>query len=638
MLVPSTRRNLCSGFGFAPAIGLCIVSVFAFPFYRHIGPVVVWNKAFLISLAFLSVAIVSIIGNKEKNLSLKYCYNKNLFLASVALVICWITLSLPFLMRGINYGHFGANPSDAFYYMCQAEAFKAVPWELHYYSYQSGFNHPDNLRIASLSPTALYSARFLHLGVRLATTLNLASASDLFNVQIYRLYGLFPIAYILIAVSLVFAIAPSFNLRFTSLLGLLPAIALGYWPVFMTRNDSLSQIAYLPIILLVLKAFLDCANDPLRWISPQRILLGLSITALITNYIEALPLVVLWFCVFYLWGIVKDRSEFSHAMRHVVTVAIVFGLLFVTSQFGNYLALFQAQTQVVVTKIDFGPFNIPDVHAFGLWNTIWGLVPLIRTAVQYFPSKIQIILNSFTFFAYCFLVLGAVVLYCFVKNSSKLPLRVLLAHLLGGCFLMLYILYIWNWSANRTHSKALFLIVHPIAILIFSMLPQYLSDIALRPGWTLWFKRCAYSLFGIWVAFQLIAAFIPALNAASSTSKPSNKSEAGITGHDYNVKRIIAHLKDDPPSQLVLDVPCDKEWPFPLYCIFAFAEFNPYFKNGVIFDNSIGSAIKTQFPPKQADWIITTPEVASISYKEASKVASNRSLVLLHTAANPYRN
>lgn len=621
LLAPRTPDRVGLAWGLAPVCGLAVIGLLGYPLLRLLGPLHGWSRPFLLTAAVLSHFLFWLLRRRAGAGP-----SRRLPWAAAAILgVCVVLLAAPFVVGGMNHSHFSANPSDAVYYMSQAESFRLVPWDLLFHSRDYPLDSAWNRRLAALCPAAFYSAPVLPTGVRIATTLTLGLAADAAGVPVYRLYGPFYLLYLLVAVAVLLALLRFCGASRVTAVAATAGLAWGYWPTYVMRADSFSQISFLPLILFVLLGFLALERESSPWLSPGRWLLSLAIAALITNYMEALPLLVLFFLIYYLWTIVGTRGGASALWRHAATAAMVVVLLTASGQILNYLRFFGSQTQLVQSKQLFDMFIVGDIRQWGLDNTLWGAVPLLRHLVRFFSLERQSMIQVFRLVTLPVTVLALFAAAAMARDWRRALPRALLSFLGAGLVLLAWLWWSFAGNLGRPHGKVVVFIVWPFLICLLALGPTTLggSFAALRRRWV---GIAAWSALGIWVVLQCSVPVLQTIAARASQAQ-SRRSLAG-RGLDYEVTAITDHLRQRPPRALVVDVGAERGWEFPYYVMLALAEWRPYLARGIQNNNDGSFVPGLQAAPAAADYVVTMRGEED-RYGGARVAAQTGSLLLL---------
>jgi len=244
----------------APALGLAITGLVAFPLVRYGAPVRLWAWPVTGLLAGMSLGLALRLGRRDPGLSSEGTGSGVPWWAALLAPGCAAVLMLPALVKGIDYAAFRSNPADAFSYVSLAESYRTVPWA----DLLAGGDLTDleaMRRLGEKSPSALLTARFLHVPLPLPSSLPLAWLADLFRAEAYRFYFAYHALCLALMAPLLGELGRRLSLPPVWAWGASVAVVLGFWSRFLLETDAGAHIAGMPLLLLALLAWLGL-TDP----------------------------------------------------------------------------------------------------------------------------------------------------------------------------------------------------------------------------------------------------------------------------------------------------------------------------------------------------------------------------------------
>ena len=577
--------------GGAPAIGLAIVTLLAFPLYRYGAPVKVWGVPVAIAL-ILASGLLAFFKRKElAELGSQILSTSEISIFAIALAVVAAELVLLPLVGGINRVIFFFNPSDTLTYLTLSESTRNAPWEILWAAaaQSTNFVSQEILELLKLSPTGAYSARRLIVPIRLATMIDLAWFAQVTNLGVERLLYSF---YATMSLSIV---AVGFSLlRLLGTTGLwsgitAAAIALNYWTLAIRDHDAYSQIHCLPLLLLFFVLRIDSYQQRSHsaWFS---FVAGVILAAVICAYTEFTAVLVAVFVGEMVIFSIRDRTWRRHLLElawicvGALCVLLLSGQLFYLAaslirQFNFVVAakspigstLFDQQliTNSRETLLDFarvtefllGFTRVTEFvqQTLAITWVEWLLKSIaISASIAIAATAIGILFwekeRGLVLLVISFGVFSSVSIYfAFIKRdyysffkvfSMGFPTLLILTGTFAG------ITSLKSTSKTRGFAQVLWLVISWFlrAILIIQLVlgaGYLLEDVAIAPQSYLSQKKL----------------------------------------HDYDFtsyNRVLDHLQ---PKRLLVYTPPSEQWWYSAFVMFAVKNYNPYFQSGYLYDN-----------------------------------------------------
>ncbi len=576
--------------GIAPTIGLGLVGLLGFPLIRWVAPAQRW--ALPLTLVLVIVSLVLVLWDARRNRSdyrdaVAGLRTGRLWTAAVVAVLFLAVLAIlaaPLVVGGIDYAAFRGNPSDAYTYVSVAETFRTVDWQ----SLREGAlmrDLPAVQRLAAASPTALFTARFVLLPIRLMTQVPLAWASQLWGIPVYRFLYAYELVSFALGFLLALVVAGQLRLgRRWALVGAL-AVTLGFWARYLLEIDAAARATLVPVFLLLAFAWIQLEQTTLRPLGRERVLLGLSAAMLAAFYPQAVPLVVLAFVFYYGLGLLQGVVSWRPLLYHFITLALAAVFMVGYLDFAARTLLWQTPVVVgdtsALTNTDALHFLRTDGPA-----ALWGLP--VSILVSGAPRVVN--WGARGLFAAAGLLLTLLFLWGVLRAMRKprreaqqgpdaisafTGLRVLVALIASG-FVVAVLMFVAGtlWASGRAVTY-----VYPFMVLALLAI--------LRDAGAHWRPRlatAAVALTSVWLVIMILVGATLPINrlvqgdafSAGGMNKPEN----------YDLSRIVTALRQLHPSLLVVDIQRTDNWVFPYYTTYIFKEFPTYFLSGLIYDNS----------------------------------------------------
>ncbi|MBI5055305.1 MAG: hypothetical protein HZB61_01625 [Nitrospirae bacterium] len=613
LLLVSTKgeRRIIYAFGIAPALGMSIIALTGFLLVRYMAPIKTWAEivtALLVLVSFIILANDWKLNRRDYSV---FTDGRRAVVAAIFLFVCTLILSGTMLSGGMQYSIFLNNATDAFTYMSMAESLRVVDW-------QTLFNGADmrNLQgvanLAEKSPAALFSARFILMPYRLGSCILLGWASEIVNIPVYAFYYAFNLLSFAAAIPVSLSLCARLGLKLYMRLGVAAAIALGFLPHFIREQDISSQMNSIPLFLLVAFAWMQLEHEPLRKISRARVLLAVSISAIMCYYPETLSPLALSFVIYYALGILYKTVSPIEVRYHIYTIVLIF-------------IISMGQVDYHLRSISLGYGNIfnsvpytTESHILtflekDFFLTAWGLLPLMSNLANlpntnfwdlsaarnlyYSHEGIKTLLHLVGGILSLSLV-SALILMTRKKNETA---DKIVFSFIAASLITFTIFYFRN---NYYPAGKALMLFYPFYFLALPLLPKYLSDykyLAFKP-----IRVFLSLLITLWLVLQSalgfnwidMARYQRMVIDVVSQPKPEQ----------YDISAITDYLDKNPPSLLLVNIPRVKTWAFPYYAIFVFSKYRSYFQDGIIIDN--GFDVNDNFP---AGGLTEMPDYAVIS-------------------------
>jgi len=586
-------KRVIYAFGLAPAIGFAILVLIGFPLVRYVAPVSDWAWPITIGLTVVSCLLVYVDWRQHRgDYEILRHWRSVLGLVSLFLV-GYLILSVP-LLNGMSYLVFRANPSDAFNYISMAETTRVVPWNILMRGAEFSSNNLAGLtQLAASSPTALFSARFIELPLALNKMVIFAWVAELARMPVYQFYYAHHLLAFALAFPALLVIGDQLNLP-SVLKYLAPAaITLGFWAKFVLETDAGYEISVLPLMVLVIFAWIEFERESKRVLSRSRFLLAMACAAIVVLYFPLVPVLVLAFGAYYGLGIAQKLKPISSLALHSLTIALIVSVFLISGQFDF---VFQNALYLITHaggESRFSPIVLNLIKTDGL-AAIWGLSSSILLSSS--PGILRWPLGQIAEVIGIFLTasLGVNFLYV-VRKSSNPAERIIFALLAAGGILALVSILLGN---RRASGKA-FTYLYPYLLLAVLVYPRYYWDRLLQPM----ARNFSLALISGWLVVQVgIGIYLP-LNAIATDSLDRIMNGEAISrvlkhGREYDLSPIMSYLDSHPPKHLLVAIPKDENWaftseetwPFAFYSMFVFNRYPVHFQSGLIVDNSLNTS------------------------------------------------
>jgi len=570
------RQGLLAG-GIAPAVGLALATILAFPLYRYGAPVSVWGTPVALGLVIAGIAILwRRRGRVMEAMRETPPQEAIIFVAVVALT--WAVLAVIPAVEGFSRVVFVNNPSDALTYGTLGESARVVPWEVLWVG-----RAPDTsdaaAQVISISPTALYSARFLNHWMRLATMIDLAWYAHLTGIGIERLLYAFTLVMALVTTVIAYTLMRLLNAGrgWSAVVSI--TMSLGFWAFMIRDHDAYSQTHGVPLLLLGLVLLVSAGRNPDRAIL-LRLAAGCALAAVVCAYTE-FTVVIAAIVIAEATHAWLHEPRFGAFLKEWVWVFLgAVGVLVITAQ-ASYLGKYLVRQLMFVANAT-GPIGSPvyerdalahpmevfaGVYWLAEWFT-WGGVRsdlANRAATMFAMGEIVAILAAVVVIlrwsgerGLVFAALGTLVAFAagasaaFIKHDFYSSFKILstafpfTAILLGAP---------WIVFAPPNCSAAARLASQSLA-------------------WTLRTVLVVHLVFGAWYLVR------------EAQAGPPPYATRWKGDDDYDFSSIVSKLREVRPQRLLVHIPAEPRWPYSALAMLALKEFHPYFQSGYLYDNN----------------------------------------------------
>lgn len=286
----------------APAVGLAIVTVVAFPLYRYVAPVEVWMLPGLAALLLLSSALCVL----HRRVVLAALTTPDAGLVLICSVVVGAALGIEQLSDTPLRSLHGYNPSDALVYLTIADSVLRAGWDT---LFTVGWNFPRGREILTLtdlppspeatlllqqSATALYSARMVAIiPIRTATMIDMAWLRGISSLGWHELLFAFKIAVLLCSVAAAGGLARLLGAPLWVAATVAAAAALNHWTIMTMEHDGYSQLQVMPLMVLAVAVWSWLVLGAARGRALLHALGGIAIVGVLVAYTEFAPAFVL---------------------------------------------------------------------------------------------------------------------------------------------------------------------------------------------------------------------------------------------------------------------------------------------------------------------------------------------------------
>lgn len=570
-LVPAQPNAILRAAALAPALGFALLEILGLALVRYLAPVEQWAVPFTVAAVLLSAGLAYAWWRRSRASLSWQIRPRDLGLPVVAFAVCYLVLVSPLLAYGIQYTIFRSNSSDAFTYISLAETMRRVPWNVLVRAMNfSSDNTAALVQLATLSPTALFSARYVGFPLQLNNMVSLAWYSQVLGIPVYAAY--YPFHLLALSSSFLLAVVLGALLKLPPPIKYLAAlaVALGFWARFVLETDASYEINSMRLLLLAAAAWsMQEEFQPNVLWARTRLLLAIALAALALTYQVLLPLVLVAFLLYYGVQLLRrDRAPWA-LLYHSITAGLIVLLIVVTGQ----LDLYYLNAIYLLTNLNglknFEPTVLKVWQANGLGG-IWGLglatlgpAPraLIRVPLTVLATSLALVLTVMTLFAGWFSFL----------RTRRPTCQIVLALLFAGLLIFGSSILLGN---PRAAGKA-FTYVYPYLVLTVALAP------GLMPAYPLWLARAAAGALVLWLALQVaIGAWLPFGRAFQSVFSSTPRAE------NYDLSPITRILDTNPPQLVLVAIPRSTSWEFPFYVTFVLERFPTYFQSGLVVDNN----------------------------------------------------
>lgn len=557
----------------APALGLALFTLIGFPLVRFVGPIQSWALPATIALVIISLILTAIFWRRRGFVKSSIPW-KLLIFESALFLVCTIVLAAPLAVNGIQYAIFRSNSSDAFVYVSLAETIRTAGWGT---ILNGSVFSPQNMegvtRLASISPTSLFTARLIALSFVLNNSANLGWFAALAGVPVYRFFYAYHLICLVCTFPLAIALAKRLELKPILVYLSAGAIVLGFWSKYVLETDASGEIAALPLMMLSVVAWVLLEQDQESVSLPGLVLIALGIASVLTVNSPELAVLVGAMVIYYAIELFRRARSIRQIVPFALAFVLALVILLVTLQIDYILGNSLRAAGAVGEQ---AAFRGPAVEMLGAdpVPTLWGmprdiLFGALRTSfrlpLQWASIAFGIILTGAVLFTFYFVL----------RRGTNAGHRILVSLVLAG-----FVLFGYLYLADNEHaaSKAI-TFVFPYLILTPLLLSNYTGRWA-NPRW----NQVLIAVFSLWLGLQVLM----------SVYVPYNPGVRGIflegrafKRESYDLSPILAQLEQLKPSTLLVDVPRGKNWTFAYYTMLALAPYHPYFLSGLIVDNNV---------------------------------------------------
>lgn len=585
----------------APTLGYGLVALLAFPLVRFVGPATAW--AWPLALVLVVSSLVLFVRHDRGRAWAEIRCERRCFLArGVFVVVLWLTLMAPLLVRGMPYAVFRSNPSDAYTYLGWAENLHTVDWETLKAGADLTVANEENLRrLALASPAALYNARHLDEPMPLPGPAALAWVSALTGVPVYRLYYANN--------ALAFLLAGLITLALTALLpgtgrlkyAVAGVVSLGVWSRFILETDAAFQITALPLVLALGYAWMRVEQEPLRLLSWSRVFLGGLAGLLLWFYVPVfLPLAVAA-VLYYGLTLFQRLLTWRHVLYHGLTGVIALAVLTVTGQVDFALRNVWRLLFAVEVEGERGSkvFDALAEQGFALlWG--WPRALLAKAAPAVLGPVVAWGADAWAVLLTLFLATTVVLV---LRRSREPAERLLLALALAGPVLMVVLaVFGSDKPAGQAFLYGIGFFVAAVVLFVRYMQPYD----RLRAG------RLVLLVVAGWCLGQMLLGavlpFTPVPEALANTRLTRVRER-------FDLEPILAALAAQPPAHLLVFAPDALGWPVAFHTQLALAPYRPYFAHGLVLDNTTDYANFWAQPlPETVDYAVLPADLADVDY------------------------
>ncbi len=574
-LLPRSEKQFVYACGIAPALGFALVGIAGFPMVRHVAPVNVWAFPFAGLLVASSLALLVLWWRNVARAVALGAQARALIVPILIFLICYLLLVSPLAVKGIEYALFRSNPSDAFVYMSLGETTRVADWA----TIERGAEFTQNnwrgiTELAGVSPTSLFSARFIGLSFSLNNPILLAWFASLAQIPIYHVFYAYNLLALACALPLTLVIGKHLRLpRWLNYFGG-AVIVLGFWARYILETDASGEIASLPLLMLTVFAWIEIEANAARVTRGNALLFGLGFAAAFCFNFPILALLLGGMGLYYLTALVRRQTTFQKLFGLAIPFALAIVILFFTGQL-DYIAgntvrgLNSVSGQAAFSDYVISMLEQDQLSA--LWgmprDLLWGDLPL--RLQQVFLRPLALLLG--------FLMTGlALTTVWFARQGEQNSAdRIMGAIVSAGLLLFGY----FFWRSNDHAAGKVLTYAFPYlfwtALLGYKYVPPG-PRAAVRWGITL--------LLAVWLCVQvLMSVYLPYSLPVRDIFRAGNR----FKNEALNAQPLLTTLDHVKPARLLVDVPRDEDWMFAYYVMFIFAKYRPYFQSGVIVDNNV---------------------------------------------------
>ena len=593
-----------------------------FPLARFLAPVGVWAWPVTILLVLGSLGLAAYVWRRQPQELPWRSWARVVAPAVAWLIVCYLVLIAPLLVRGISYTAFRSNASDAYTVMTMAETLRVADWPTITGGVELTEANEDGLRqLAAQSPTSLLSARAIKKPLSLANPAALAWMSSLAGAQVYRFYYAYNALAFLMTMMVALVIGDNLRVgrRFKYLVA--GAIAFGFWARFVLETDAGYEMAALPLTLLFAHAWMNLEQQPLRLFSAQRVYLAIVGAALVWVYVPLAIILVVAGLVYYAVSLLQRAVTWRTLMYHGLTIALVVGIWLLTLQIDfvgrNLLYLLNS----VENEATMQPRALQVFFTNGaaaLWGYPW------QALLAVLPAPLQILAAFVMDFFLVFLMLFfAVTVLRILRRTASVPERLVTSFALAG----LLLLVAFGLTGSYKPAGKSFTYSFAFLILLTLLFERYN-----RTYYGLFKHRFVALTVGGWLVTQLaLGAFLPMTGVMD-----------GIAGNRYtkdraalDVHEMLSYLDIHAPTHLALAIPDQVNWSLIMYSQFAFSPYKPDYLGGLLIDNSTDFRnLRLNEIQEAPDYVVVLKDVAGLDYAALGEAVAQNSRLALYKTEN----
>lgn len=555
----------------APALGYALLVIAGFPLSRYVGPVNVWAWPATLAVIAASLLLAGVVWRRQPGARRKIAHPALAIAVVSFFLMCGLVLVSPLLLRGIQYAVFRSNASDAFLYMSLAESLRTATWNTLLQGTAFTRANLDGItRLAQVTPTALFTARFIGVPFLLNKMVILAWAAEIAGTTIPNIYLAHHLLALGVMLPLCFLLGEWLHFPRWLVFAGSGAIVLGFWARFVIETDAGYEISVLPMTLLFVVGWVQLEQSRAAAFSRERLLMAVAAAAIAALYIPIALVAVLAVLLYYGLGLFQRTLPVAAVGRHLVTAGLVLVILGLSGQLDFLVRGWLDLASRAQAERVFPPLVLNLIRAEGP-AALWGLPPSLLWGNRslWIRAPLNLLASGLGLLFTLALAAGAVM----VGRKSVAPAeRITFAVLAAGLLVALGELALDN---SRSAGKAL-TYVYPF--LTFGLLVTLgLLNFYLAPSG----RALAKIVVGGWLIATCLGGTYLVLRRTPDFIGPTDKTE------QFDVRPITAYLDRAAPGLLLVDIPRDTTWMFAYYNEFAFGRYPAYFQSGLVIDNGV---------------------------------------------------
>lgn len=615
---PSETRAIL---GLAAGLGVALMTIVAFPLYRYVGPVNNWGWP-VFALMLLASAIM-VWFRRAVVISL---INRDTAALAFALgVVGFALMVLPFV-HGFDRVMVSYNPSDALTYLTLADSVLHVPW----LTLTKGFDTKsttESAAVVALSPTGLYSARFVvNIPMRLATMIDLAWFAHNAGLGVERLLYVFSLVLSLASTGVFYASSRLAGAGRKAAVAASLASVLGFWAVMFRDHDAYSQIHIQPLLGLFFFGW-SVASLGARGRSGAIIVAALAFAACVCAYTEFT--VVLFFLLAMISAMLLMRGVSLRSVT-VSTISIVAGaiaiLVFSLQLMYHWSSLIRqvrfvndAKSAIGSTIIDSLLMSEP-VH--GLLGT-WWLKEVLEQGFflqQNFAGTISYAL------AILALVALTITLVSSLLRSTPTAAAAAVIFISGLVIAAVPLIVKMDiYSFFKIYSTTFaFVFIAASSVAISGTRSRLLTPISVATGWLVLGLQ---GVFGLWYIARDV-----------TIGPPSYAIQIKVARYELETLRQV--LDSAKVKKLIVYAPPRGAWWHSAFLMLSVRDYAPFFQSGYLIDNNVKRLYHNLItPPIDADHILITIEDDYLAGTDDGKLVAEHGRLRLYriTSTDPFR-